>query len=77
MPPDRATLREIAEVGGGQRFAADGRRELDAVYERAGLAELGTRKEKREMTAAFAGGRAGCSCSAAALMSLRWFGRLP
>ena len=75
VPPDRATLREMAEAGGGRYFATADRAELAAVYEELGE-ELGTRDEKREITAGFAAG-ALFLLGAGGLMSLRWFGRLP
>jgi len=75
VPPDRATLREMAEAGGGRYFATADRAELASVYEELGD-ELGTREEKREITAGFAAG-ALFLLGAGGLMSLRWFGRLP
>lgn len=75
VPPDRASLRRMADVGGGRFFAAEDEPELDAVYEQLGDS-LGTRDEKREITAGFAAG-AVLLLGAGGLMSLRWLGRLP
>ena len=55
VPPDTATLDEIARTTGGRSFTAPNTRELEAVYANLGRG-LATRKEKQEVTAAFAGG---------------------
>lgn len=75
VPPDRDTLRRLAQLSGGQYFEAGDGLELGAVYERLG-SEVSTRDEKREITAAFAAGAALLLVGGGAL-SLRWFGRLP
>ena len=75
VPPDRDTMRRIASISGGRTFAADARDELATVYERLG-SQVGTREERREITAGFAGGAAVLLLLGGAL-SLRWFGRLP
>lgn len=54
VSPDRETLRQIAEVSGGQAFEADDSGNLEGIYEQLG-SELGTRTVRREVTAAFAG----------------------
>lgn len=54
VPPDPETLRQIAEISGGRAFTADDADALDQVYEKMG-SQLGTRPEKREATAGFAG----------------------
>lgn len=75
VPPDPETLREIAELSGGAAFRVDDADELDRVYERLG-SEIGTRDERREVSAAFAG--AGLVLLLAGLgAGLRWRGRLP
>jgi Ca-activated chloride channel family protein len=75
VPPDPQALAEIAQASGGQAFEASDGDELTAVYERLG-SQLGTRKETREITAAFAG--AGLLLLGGALVgSVRWLGRLP
>ena len=55
MPPDPETLRRIAEVSRGEAFAVEDAERLEAVYERLG-SQVATKKEKREVTTAFAGG---------------------
>ncbi len=75
VPPDPEALRDIARVSGGRAFEADEPAELDAVYERLG-SQLGTREERREITAGFAGVGA-LALLLAAGTSLRWAGRLP
>ncbi|MEA2270023.1 MAG: Ca-activated chloride channel [Solirubrobacteraceae bacterium] len=55
VPPDPATLREIAARSGGEAFEVDDADALDEVYERLG-SRIGTRKERREVSSAFAGG---------------------
>jgi Ca-activated chloride channel homolog len=55
VPPDRATMRQIAETSGGASFDAPTAEALDAVYEQLGR-QVATRKEPREVTVAFAGG---------------------
>jgi Ca-activated chloride channel family protein len=54
VPPDPETLRQIAKASGGQAFAVDDAAELDRVYERLG-SRVGTRPQRREITAGFAG----------------------
>lgn len=55
VPPDRATMREIAKVSGGESFDAPTAEALDRVYEQLGR-QVATRTEPREVTVAFAGG---------------------
>ena len=54
VPPDPETMREIAQISGGQSFTIDDSSELDNVYKQMG-SKLGTRPEKREATAGAAG----------------------
>lgn len=75
VPPDRETLAEIAEITGGRALAAADPEELASVYDELG-SQVTRVDEEREVTAAFAGGSA-LLLLAGALMSLRWFGRLP
>ncbi len=74
VPPDPATLRQMAQAGGGTFFRSATAESLSQVYERLG-SELGTRLTDREVTPAFAAGAALLLLSGAVL-SLRWFGRL-
>ena len=55
VPPDTATLESIARTTGGRFFTAPTARGLEAVYANLGRG-FATRKEKQEVTAAFAGG---------------------
>jgi Ca-activated chloride channel family protein len=75
VPPDRETLRRIARTTGGRYFDAADEDKLASVYDRLG-SRIGFRKEKRELTAAFAGGGLGLML-AGGLLSMMWFGRLP
>jgi Ca-activated chloride channel family protein len=75
VPPDPEALREVAELSGGSTFAAEDAGALEEVYERLG-SQIGTREERREISAGFAA--AGLLLLGAALAtSLRWRGRLP
>jgi Ca-activated chloride channel family protein len=75
VPPDRETLRRLAEISGGRYFQADDRPELNEVYERLG-SQVAKRDEPREITAAFAGAGALLLLGGGGL-SLHWFRRLP
>jgi Ca-activated chloride channel family protein len=75
VPPDSASLREIARITKGRAYRAGDRIRLEEVYDHLGD-EVGTRKEQRQITSAFAGG-ALLLLAAGGLMSLRFFGRLP
>jgi Ca-activated chloride channel family protein len=73
VPPDPATLAEIARMTGGEAFTAQTADRLATVYERLG-SQLGSREERREVTAAFAAGGLALLLAGAAC-SLRWLGR--
>lgn len=74
VPPDPASLAQIARASGGRAATATDEGVLRQVYEKLG-SKLGHKKVKRELTSGFAGG--GLALLAlGALMSLRWFGRL-
>ena len=55
MPPDPETLREIASLSKGEAYEVDDAAALDHVYKALG-SKIGTRKQDREITSAFAGG---------------------
>lgn len=55
VPPDRATMQQIARISGGESFDAPTAEALDRVYDQLGR-QVATRKERREVTVAFAGG---------------------
>lgn len=74
VPPDPATLQQVAERTGGKAFTIDDAEELGQVYERLG-SELATEEREREVTSAFAGG-ALLLVLVAVGGSLRWFGRV-
>lgn len=74
VPPDPATLRQIAQISGGSSFSVSAADELGAVYERLG-SQLGHKKEKREVTAWFVGGALALMGLGAAA-SLGMFGRV-
>lgn len=75
VPPDRETLRRIAEMTGGAFFDAPTDEELEDVYERLST-RVATTTEQREVTAAFAG--AGLALILiGGLLSLAWFHRFP
>jgi Ca-activated chloride channel homolog len=74
VPPDTATLEQIAQRSGGEAFTASESDALSSVYEKLG-SEVAMKKEPREVTAAFAGGAVVLLLAGGAL-SLAWFGRL-
>jgi Ca-activated chloride channel family protein len=55
VPPDTETLQEIARTTGGRFYEAADARRLSDIYRNLGT-RFSTRKEKQEVTAAFAGG---------------------
>lgn len=75
VPPDRETLRRVAQITGGQNFDALDAERLSTVYESLG-SRIGTEEEEREITAGFAAGGA-VLLLAGGLLSLLWFGRFP
>jgi Ca-activated chloride channel family protein len=74
VPPDIEGLKRIADVSGGKAFTATESSKLQEIYSGLGT-RLSSRSEKREVTAAFAGG-ALLLLLAGGSLSLRWFGRL-
>jgi Ca-activated chloride channel homolog len=75
VPPDPATLRQVARATRGRFYAAPTAAQLEAVYEELG-SRIGSVREEREVTAAFAAGGA-VLLLAAGLASAVLFGRLP
>jgi Ca-activated chloride channel homolog len=75
VPPDERTLRQIAEITGGQFFNAPSARDLEAVYRDIG-SRIGYVYEPREVTANFAGAGA-ILLAAGGALSLLWFSRIP
>jgi Ca-activated chloride channel family protein len=75
VPPDPEALKRIASASGGEAFRAEDSDQLDAVYNRLG-SQIGTKPEKREITATFAG-LALLLLVGAVGSSLRLGGRLP
>jgi Ca-activated chloride channel family protein len=73
VPPDPATLRQVASISSGEFFTAPDDRRLTDVYERLG-SRLGHRTERRELTDLFAAGAAGLLLAGGALSTL-WFRR--
>ena len=74
VPPDTATMEQIAARSGGTASTASEASKLSAVYEKLG-SEVAMKKEQREVTAGFAGGAAILLLMGGGL-SLRWFRRL-
>jgi Ca-activated chloride channel homolog len=74
VPPSPDTLREIAQISGGEFFTAIDVEELRRVYDELG-SRLGTRKESREVGDYFAGGAAALLLAGGALSAL-WFRRI-
>jgi Ca-activated chloride channel family protein len=75
VAPDPQALAEVAEISGGRAFAAEDADALDEVYETLG-SRIGTKKERREISAGFAAVGL-LLLGGAAFTSLRWRGRLP
>jgi Ca-activated chloride channel homolog len=75
VPPDKATLRRVAEVTGGKFFTAPSNRDLKAVYHDLG-SRIGFVKERQEVTVVFAAA-ALLFVVAGGALSLLWFNRFP
>jgi Ca-activated chloride channel family protein len=75
VSPDPETMREIAKVSGGRTFQAENADDVSRIYKNLG-SQVATKKEQREITAAFAAG-GGILLAAAAAMGLRATARLP
>jgi Ca-activated chloride channel homolog len=74
VPPDPQSLAEIARVSRGKAYTAATTNRLEDIYKQLG-SELGHKKEKRQITNAFAGGGLVLLLTGIA-MSVRWFGRI-
>ena len=75
VPPDEATLKEIAEITGGTFFSAPTKDDLDQIYKDLG-SKIGYTEEEREVTWAFAGLGA-LLIAVSGGLSLLWFNRFP
>jgi Ca-activated chloride channel family protein len=75
VPPDPATLRQIAQLTGGEFFATRSQARLNAVYDDL-ASRLGRTREWRQVTYALVGLAAVFALAAGAL-SLLWAQRLP
>jgi Ca-activated chloride channel family protein len=75
VAPDPETLRQIAQVSGGKAFTAEDSDSLKSIYKTLG-SQLGTKQQKKQITASFAIGGLVLLLGAAA-SSLRFAGRLP
>jgi Ca-activated chloride channel family protein len=75
VPASGDTLRQIAELSGGEFFSATDAEGLERVYKDL-ASRLGTRKESREVGDYFAGGAAAFLIAGGALSAL-WFRRVP
>ena len=75
VPPDPATLQEIARISGGRFSAAPNARDLSAVYQRLG-SRVVKAPERQQVTSAFAGAALALLLAGALLSFLR-AGRIP
>ena len=75
VAPDPETLHQIAQVSGGKAFTAEDSDSLKSIYKTLG-SQLGTKTQKKQVTASFAIGGL-VLLLGAAFSSLRWAGRLP
>ena len=74
VPPDPASLAQIAQVSGGKAYTAQTATRLNEIYKSLG-SQLGRENRKREVTSAVTGGGLLLMLVGVA-MSLRWFGRI-
>jgi Ca-activated chloride channel family protein len=75
VPPDPATLRQIADTTGGRFFSAPNEQDLQAVYQNV-ASRVGFVPEQREVTAAFAAAALVLMIGGGAL-AVWWFNRFP
>src|SRR4051794_629205 len=74
VPPDPEALQQVAGISGGKAFTAEDSDALDEVYATLG-SRIGTRKEKKEVSAGFAAIGL-LMLGGAAFTTLRWRGRV-
>jgi len=74
VPPDPEALKQVADISGGKAFTAEDSDALDEVYKTLG-SRIGTRKEKKEVSAGFAAISL-LMLGGAAFTTLRWRGRV-
>ena len=70
VPPDRETLRQVADTTGGEYFDAPDAERLNAVYERLG-SRVGRADEQREVSVAFVAAGALLALGAIAVATVR------
>ncbi len=75
VPPDPETMKRIADISGGRDYRVDDADDLSEIYEGLG-SRVATKKERREITSAFAAGGVVLLLAAAAF-GLRATARLP
>jgi Ca-activated chloride channel family protein len=75
VPPDPATLSQVADQTGGKFFEAADQDALQSVYDEIG-SQVGVDEEQRELTVVFTAAGAVLLLLGAALSTL-WFGRIP
>ena len=75
VPPDKATLRRIAETTGARFFAAPNSRDLKGIYHELG-SRIGFVKQRQEVTVVFAAAGLLLVVAGSAL-ALAWFSRFP
>ncbi|HZD37778.1 MAG TPA: VWA domain-containing protein [Actinomycetes bacterium] len=75
VPPDKFTLRRVAEATGGRFFAAPSSRDLKSIYQDLG-SKIGFVRQKQEVTVVFAAASLLLLVAGAGL-ALIWFSRFP
>ena len=75
VPPDKTTLRRIAETTGARFFVAPSNRDLKGIYRELG-SKIGFVREQQEVTVVFAAAGLLLMVTGAAL-ALLWFNRFP
>ncbi len=75
VPPDKFTLRRVAEATGGRFFTAPSNKDLKGIYHDLG-SKIGFVKQHQEVTVVFAAAALVLLVAGAAL-SLVWFSRFP